>query len=269
MDLLAKALEMRREGAAFAFATVIGCEGSTPRHLGAKMIVADSGAIFGTIGGGHLEAQVIERAFACIKSGEPARLSLALGPALGQCCGGKVEVFIEPDRAPDRLYLSGAGHIGAEKAAAALRIGFQVSVIDPRAEWNTPERFPAPLERLIEDGPEAIDHLAFDGRFTYCAVMTHDHAADEEIVRLLLAKPVRYLGLIGSKTKWARFRQRYAARGLAPEAIARVRCPIGLELQAETPAEIATSIAAELVKVRRARLAILGTQYLFPASERG
>jgi xanthine dehydrogenase accessory factor len=255
--LMEAAQRLLQEGQPFAFATVIGAEGSTPRHLGAKMIVRDDGAIVGTIGGGNLEAQVIERAREALAAGVPVRVDLSLGPSLGQCCGGRVEVLIEPCRARDRLYLFGAGHVGQALARAAAPLGFELTVIDPRPDWNSGDRFPAEASRLLEDGPEAIGHLPFDDRRTYCAVMTHSHRDDEEVVRLLLDRPVRYLGLIGSKTKWARFRQRYLGRGIAEERLARVRCPVGLELAAETPEEIAVSIVAELVKVRRAHLALV------------
>lgn len=254
MDLLEQALQLRQAGTRFAFATVIEAAGSTPRHVGAKMIVTETGAVFGTIGGGNLETRIIDAARAAIASGKPERIELALGPALGQCCGGRVAIFIEPDERPDALYVFGAGHVAKELCHMAHPLGFRVTIIDPRPEWNSADRFPLAHARLLEEGTEAISHLAFDARSTWCAVMTHDHRADEEIIRALFDRPLRYVGLIGSKTKWARFRQRYQARGISEAAIARVRTPIGLELRAETPAEIAASIVAELVQVRRAAL---------------
>jgi xanthine dehydrogenase accessory factor len=250
-------MKLRERGVAFAVVTVIAAEGSTPRHVGTKMIVTADGAIVGTIGGGALESAMIEKAKAAIASGDSLKVEVALGPALGQCCGGRVELFVDPDRPADRLYLFGAGHVAQALCAAAAPLGFEVTVVDPRPDWNSAARFPAAKERLVESGEEALDHLPFDGRATYCAVMTHNHKDDEDIVRALLARPARYLGLIGSKTKWARFKQRYRERGLPDADVARVRCPIGLELGAETPAEIATAIAGELVKVRRARLALV------------
>ncbi|HTP52774.1 MAG TPA: xanthine dehydrogenase accessory protein XdhC [Anaeromyxobacteraceae bacterium] len=255
MDLLSRALELRERGLRFATVTVVGCEGSSPRHLGAKMIAAEDGSLYGTIGGGRLEERALERARAAIASGRPERLDLALGPGLGQCCGGRVELLVEPDVAPDRLYLFGAGHVAAALCRAAAAVDFEVTVVDEREEWNTAERFPA-ADRILEAGDEAIPRLAFDARATYCAVMTHRHDLDETLVRLLLGRPLRYLGLIGSRTKWARFRQRLSQRGVAPDALARVHCPIGVELRAETPAEIAVSVAAELVRVRRGALSL-------------
>ncbi len=255
MDLLSEGLALRGRGERFAFVTVIGCEGSSPRHLGAKMIVREDGSVLGTIGGGALEARAVERAQAAIKVGRPERLSVSLGPALGQCCGGRVDLFVEPDLPPEQLILFGAGHVAKELARAAVPLGFEVIVVDARAEWNSAERFPG-VERILEDGDEALDHLTLDERSTYCAVMTHRHDLDESLVRRLLERPIRYLGLIGSRTKWARFRQRFAERGLPAETVARVRCPIGLDVKAETPAEIAAAVAAELVLVRRSALAV-------------
>ena len=256
MDLLSEAVSLRGKGVRFAFVTVVGGEGSSPRHLGAKMIVCGDGRLFGTVGGGSLEAHAIERALAAMASGRPERLSLGLGSAFGQCCGGRVELFVEPDLPPERLFIFGAGHVSQELSRAASALGFDVTVIDAREEWNTPARFPSAAERILEDGDEALEHLDFDARSVYCAVMTHRHDLDEVLVRALLGRPVRYLGLIGSRTKWAHFRQRFGERGLPAEALARVRCPIGLEICAETPAEIAASIAAELVRVRRSPLTL-------------
>jgi len=257
MDLLEQALALRQTNTRFAFTTVIDAQGSAPRHVGAKMIVCEDGTIYGTIGGGNLETHIIEAARQSLRTGKPQTVEMALGPALGQCCGGRVKVFIEPDERPDTLYLFGGGHVAKELCHIATPLGFRVTVIDARADWNNAQRFPLAQERLLEDGLEAVGHLPFESRQTYCAVMTHDHKADEDILRALLEKPVRYLGLIGSKTKWARFRQRYQARGIADSEIARVRTPIGLDLRAETPAEIAVSIAAELVQVRRTALAVV------------
>ncbi len=255
MDLLSEAMALRRRGERFAFVTVIGCEGSSPRHLGAKMIVREDGAVLGSVGGGALEARAVERARAAMALGRAERFSVSLGPALGQCCGGQVDLLVEPDLPPERLLLFGAGHVAKELARAAAPLGFEVTVVDSRAEWNSPERFPG-AERFLEDGDEALDHLTLDARLTYCAVMTHRHDLDELLVRRLLEQPIRYLGLIGSRSKWARFRQRFAERGLPAEAAARVRCPIGIDVKAETPAEIAAAVAAELVLVRRTPLAL-------------
>jgi xanthine dehydrogenase accessory factor len=255
VDLLSEAVELRRRGERFAFVTVVGCEGSSPRHLGAKMIVREDGTVLGTVGGGALEARAVERARAAVAAGRPERLSVPLGPALGQCCGGQVELFVEPDLPAERLLLFGAGHVAMELARAAAPLGFEVTVVDSRAEWNSAGRFPG-AERLLEDGDEALGNLTLDARSTYCAVMTHRHDLDELLVRRLLERPIRYLGLIGSRTKWARFRERFAERGLPAEAVARVRCPMGLDVKAETPAEIAAAVAAELVLVRRTPLAL-------------
>ena len=258
MDLLERAWDLRRRGVRFATVTVVGCEGSSPRHLGARMVVEEGGRVHGTVGGGRLEAEAIERAREAMASGRPARLDLGLGPALGQCCGGRVELFVEPDHPPDRLYIFGAGHVGRELCRAAAALDFDVTVVDARGEWNTAERFPGAAARLLDDGEGAVGSLPFDARSTWCVVMTHRHDLDERLVQALLSRPLRYLGLIGSRTKWARFRQRLEARGASREAIARVRCPVGLEIGAETPAEIAASVAAELVRARRRALAPVG-----------
>ena len=237
----------------FVMATVIDHGGSTPRVAGARMAIWAEG-FTGTIGGGAFELHVIERARALLSGGgQVERVDVHLVRDLGMCCGGRMSVFMETvePRPPLRIY--GAGHIGTALAAIADQAGFAVTVIDGRAEWADPTRFPASVH--VEDA-EPEDHLKAHppGAAEFVVVVTHDHPLDEALVRAMLPTidtAPHYLGLIGSRGKWARFVKRYRARGFSDEKIAAVRCPVGLDLGGTTPAEIAVSIVAELVLVRR------------------
>lgn len=238
---------------AFVLATVIDHGGSTPRVAGARMAIWAEG-FEGTIGGGAFELHIIEEARRMLGGWKQVRrIDVHLVRDLGMCCGGRMSVFMEQvePRPPLRIY--GAGHIGTELAAIADRAGFAVTVVDGRAEWADATRFP---EGVAVEDADPEDHLRAHppGEAEFVVVVTHDHPLDEALVRMMLPAvetTPRYLGLIGSRGKWARFVKRYTARGFSAAQIGRVRCPVGLDLGGTTPAEIALSIVAELVTVRR------------------
>lgn len=239
--------ELEAEGVAAAVVTVVRVTGSTPRNEGARMIVHADGSIEGTIGGGRVEQEAIEAARAAIADETPRFLEMKLTQELGMCCGGQVALFVEViERAP-RLLVFGAGHVGLALCRAASEAGFSVFVADERAELLTKERFPGAhgLHDDLED-----PRLPFSPR-TFVMVTTHDHALDQRLVEKSLKKPHRWLGLIGSRRKALLTRQRLEQKGFSAEEIASVRCPVGLAIGAETPAEIAVSILSELVAVRR------------------
>ena len=155
----------------------------------------------------------------------------------------------ERHEAPARLTLFGAGHVNREVAALASRCGFRIIVVDEREEWLTEERFPR-AERLAEDPSVAARRLELNGADLVC-VATHDHALDEQVLRALKDRPLRYLGMIGSERKAIRFRERLEAAGLTAADVARIQTPMGLAIGAQTPEEIAVSVVAELIRVRR------------------
>ena len=240
-------------GRAAVLAVVTEVGGSTPRLAGACMaITTDDQA--GTVGGGALELRVIETARALLAdpAGRAATVDVHLVHDLGMCCGGRMAVFLTKLAHAPRLWIYGAGHVGTALAPAALAAGFAVTVVDGRPEWADAARFPADAE-VIDADPE--DHV----RSTppppedYVVVMTHSHPLDEALIGHLTPRRGRYLGLIGSRRKRALFERRLLDRGLDPADLAPVRCPVGLPIEAETPAEIAVSIVAELVAVRRGK----------------
>lgn len=253
MDLYAQIAALVAEGRPFVLATVIESAGSTPQKPGSKMVVLGDGSLRGTVGGGAIEFQIIDAARALLEAPEQTRIiETHLTHELGMCCGGRMKVFLEKHGAPARLTVFGAGHVARELAALAARVGFRVTVVDARPEWATAERFPD-CEVLLED-PADHARKREGGPQDYFCVTTHDHPLDQAVVEALLNKPSAYLGVIGSRRKAERFRMRLKAAGAEDAALDRIRSPMGVAIGALTPEEIAVSIVAELVQVRRSGL---------------
>jgi xanthine dehydrogenase accessory factor len=253
MVSLAALLELSRGREAAALCTVTSTKGSTPRKAGAKMVVVADGTpqgrIEGTIGGGAVEHRVRETALECIRATRPREITFALTTELGMCCGGQMTLFIEPLRARPPLIVLGAGHVGCALATAGDLAGFDVTVCDPRADLCTAERF---SKAALIDGydDEDLTRAPF-GPDAFVVVVTHDHQMDQSLVERCLRRETRYLAMIGSQRKASMMRERCRAKGIADDDIARVFSPAGLDIGAETPEEIALSIVAQMVHVRR------------------
>ena len=245
--LFATLAEIEAQSQSAALITVIRAKGSTPRAPGARMIVMADGRIHGTIGGGRLEQLAREAALEAIASGEAAIREFPLGAKAGQCCGGYMELFIEPLNHGPRLFLFGAGHVGQALCQVLDGTPFIVHLIDPRQEWIEHPDLPSGIQRHHCEWFDFNAEASFrdDG---FIAVMSHLHDIDQAIIEDVVGRPARYIGLIGSQTKWRRFRKRLEAKGLAPETLDRVHCPIGLNTGGKAPKEVAISIAAELLQ---------------------
>lgn len=250
MSLYRQLSALERARTPFVLATVTDTGGSTPQLAGAVMAVCDA-TFHGTVGGGFFEQRVIEVARALLT--DPARrvdgVDVHLVRDLGMCCGGRMKVFMQKVTPAPRLRIYGAGHVGTALAAMADLAGFEVTVVDARAEWADAARFPSTVT-VADEEPE--DHLRAQppDADTRVVVVTHSHPLDEALVRMLAQDPPRYLGVIGSRAKWARFVTRLTARGVDAAWLATVRCPMGLDIGAVTPEEIAVSVVAELVAHR-------------------
>ncbi|MBL8913574.1 MAG: xanthine dehydrogenase accessory protein XdhC [Archangium sp.] len=242
---------LEASGRPFVVCTVIASAGSTPQKPGSRMAVSDDGTLTGTIGGGAIEKQVIDAAFELMK--DPARsshtLETHLTHDLGMCCGGKMTVFLEKHGLAARLFVFGAGHVAKELASLAHHVGFSVTVVDERPDWLNAERFPHAARKLEQ--PDVVARSLTGGADTYCCVTTHDHPLDQACVEALVRTPLAYLGVIGSERKALRFRQRMTAGGFSEEEVARFQSPMGVAIAALTPQEIAVSIVAQLISVRR------------------
>lgn len=249
-DVFQRALAWSAEGRRFALVTVVRTAGSTPRKPGARMLVRDDGCTHGTVGGGAVEQAFLQEALACLQERRPRLVRRHLTRDLAMCCGGEMEAFIEPFGLTETLVLVGAGHIHAALAPVGQALGFSVVVADDLEELASPERFPG--ARLVTSFDPRSWGVPFD-EGAYVVVATRDHAVDQEVLEQLArlgARPA-YLGVIGSQGKLLKFRKRLEQRGVEAPWIARIRGPIGVDVGAETPAEIAVAVAAELIAVRR------------------
>lgn len=250
MEPLARAAELLAAGRPFVMVTVVAARGSAPRHAGAKLVQEPDGAFCGTIGGGAIEHAVLSRRAEWRTLTEPKLVTYDLTRDLGMACGGAVDVLIEPIGARPRLVLYGAGHVAICVAAVAEQAGFRVAVVDDRAEWANRQNYPtadAVVVAPLDGSTDAVELTGAD----YVVVVTRGHAFDFEMASRALRAAPRYLGVIGSRRKAAALGERLLADGHAAAAIEGVRIPVGVDIGSETPAEIAVSVVAELIAVRR------------------
>jgi xanthine dehydrogenase accessory factor len=247
-DWIGKLAELTREGCPVAIATVVDSKGSSPREAGARMLVLDDGRFFGTIGGGHLEKVALADCRTALATGEAKTRRYPLGAKLGQCCGGVVDVFIEVVNAGPRLFLFGGGHVGQALCGVLQGTPFTVDLIDEREEWVNAPGLPSSVRRHPVSWDTFVDEARWNATTSYVVVMTHRHDLDQEIIADVVNRPARFLGLIGSKTKWAKFRQRLLARGVPEAKLNRVQCPVGIQTGGKAPQEVAISIAAGLLQ---------------------
>lgn len=240
----------RAAGRRFVLLTVIESRGFTPRKPGTHMLLAADGETAGTIGGGAIEHEALREARELLREGGgPRTVKKHLTQDLGMCCGGEMVIFLEPVDASPRLFVFGAGYLARPIAALASACGFEVTVIDGRPDWASAERFPGMAVRCAD--PEDVARTLETQPEDFAVVVTHDHALDQRVVQQLLARPLRFTGMIGSLAKQRKFALRLRARGFTDEQIARLRTPLGAAIGAQTPEEIAVSVLAELVAVRR------------------
>ncbi|MCP4871878.1 MAG: xanthine dehydrogenase accessory protein XdhC [Proteobacteria bacterium] len=250
VDVYRAILDVLDAGGSGALCTVVASAGSSPQKMGSKMLVRPDGTIVGTIGGGTIEHAVIEQAAAVLASGRATLFKAHLSRDLAMCCGGRMEVFIEPVGDKPWLIVFGGGHVGAALCTVASRAGFRVHVVDERPEFAGAEQHPDAAARTCLDPLDALDELPW-GDSTYAVILTHSHRLDEDLLARCVDRPTRYLGMIGSQAKVHRFLKRYSARGVDLARFDHVHAPIGLAIGARDPGEIAVSIVAELVAVRR------------------
>ncbi len=254
MDIYEQIVQLRHEGRRGAVATIVNVRGSIPSFRTAKMLVRDDGSIVGTIGGGCVEADVWQAAREVMESEKPRTLSFDLNQDpkydTGLVCGGTLEVFVEPVLPPALLYVFGAGHVAMNLCEVAARAGFDLIVTDDRTSYSTKERFPAAREVHALDFDEAV--RKFDPNETsYIVIVTRGHRDDMRLLRWAVHTRARYIGMIGSKRKVIGIFKALQEEGVPAHLFDRVHAPIGLDIGAITPEEIAVAITAELIAMRR------------------
>jgi xanthine dehydrogenase accessory factor len=251
-SIFSQVAEIQARGESAALCTIVKAQGSTPRHIGSKMLVFEAGTFTGTVGGGELEHRVLDEALAALNDGRPRTLNYNMtDPARGDpgVCGGQVEVFVEPILPPAKVVVIGGGHVGKAVAHLAKWLGFRVAVSDDRAEFCTPEANPEADEFYPVPMAELPAALKINPQ-TYLVLTTRGVATDVPGLPALLASRAGYIGVIGSRRRWTMTVNGLKEKGLSDAQIARIHSPIGLELNAETPEEIAVSILAEIIMLR-------------------
>jgi xanthine dehydrogenase accessory factor len=248
-NIYQKILEIQRVGERAALCTIVSTKGSTPLKAGAKMIVWEDGRIFGTIGGGNLENDVIPSAIKVLKDNTNQLFNHDLQTQHGMCCGGKLEIYIEPIMQAKRLYVFGAGHIGKSIVEYARDLDFEIFVIDDREQifddWETGD-----VNKMMVDFSDILPKLPFNDS-TFIVIASYEHSIDREILAHCIQQPHAYLGMIGSKRKIKITNEMLISSGIATkEQLDKVRMPIGVDINAEDHFEIAISIVAELIKAK-------------------
>jgi xanthine dehydrogenase accessory factor len=237
-----------------ALVTVVRANGSTPQRAGAKMLVFADGRTIGTIGGGCYENDAFWKARDALVTGRPALLHYELNDDFAQenglVCGGQMDVHVDPLEPTPHLFIVGAGHVGWQLGKIAPDAGFRVHVIDDREKFANAGRFPDADEVIADSIPDWLHRTELPPA-AFVVVVTRGHTHDLEAMRALAARDLKYLGLIGSRAKVRRIYDLLLGEGMPPECLSRVHAPIGLDIGAVTPVEIAISIMAELVAVRR------------------
>ncbi len=213
------------------------------------MLVYQDGSSVGTIGGGEVEHRVVAAAQKAIETGHAERFKVHLTRDLGMCCGGLMEIYIEPLQIRVPFVIFGAGHIAAATVPLLTALDFDVTVVDERDELATTARFPGCTLHIGD--PRAFAEALPENDAAHWLIVTHDHKLDQDLGEALLPKACAWIGMIGSRAKIAKFFIRYRAAGLDERLFLKLSAPVGLDIGAETPAEIAVAIAAELIRVRR------------------
>ena len=254
MDIFDELVRLRRLGQKCALATIVQVNGSIPSYESAKMLVREDGTIAGTIGGGCVEAEVWTASREVIETERPRHLTFSLGQDAaydnGLICGGQLNVFVEPVIPQPRALIFGAGHISKSLSKIATMAGFATSVIDNRETFANRERFPEAEDIYAEEYEEVFPKLMVNGS-TYLIIVTRGHRDDMRVLRWAIDTPARYVSMIGSKRKVLGVVKELEKEGIRRDAYERVFAPMGLEIGAVTPEEIAVSVVAEMIAMRR------------------
>lgn len=254
MDLYSEIVRLRKSGQKCALATIVEVNGSIPSYESAKILVREDGSMLGTIGGGCVEAEVWNAAREVIASEKPKHMTFSLGQDAaydnGLICGGQLNVFIEAVIPEPAAIIFGAGHISKSLAQVSKMAGFAVTVVDNREAFANRERFPDVEEVIAAEYEDAFEKLNVNTS-SYLIIVTRGHRDDMRVLRWAITTEARYISMIGSKRKVIGVLREFEKEGLPREQFERIYAPMGLEIGAITPEEIAVSVAAEMIAVRR------------------
>lgn len=255
MDIYEEILKLRRAGQKSALATIVQVNGSIPSYESAKMLVREDGSIVGTVGGGCVEADVWAAAREVIETGKPKHLTFTLGNDAnydtGLICGGQLNIFVEAVIPPPRAFIFGGGHVSKSLSSVARIAGFETVIIDDREAFANTERFPDVDEIHAGEYEDVFPRLTVHSS-SYIVIVTRGHRDDMRVLRWAVGTDARYISMIGSKRKTISVVQALEKEGFTRDQFARIFAPMGLEIGAQTPEEIAVSVVAEMIAVRRA-----------------
>ncbi len=250
VDIFEELIRVRKTAEPTAFAIVVEASGSSPRKAGAKMLVSGDGSVKGSVGGGRIEAETIEGALQSIKDGKTRMLPFSLTEDNGFVCGGKVVIYIEPVTAMPKLVIIGVGHVGQALAKTAKLANFDIVLADPYAK-STEAKVRRCSKADLDVRLSELDRQLTITKDTFLVIATRTHDDDFLAVERALQTPACYIGVLGSRRKKAAMKSYLAGKGIANEDIRRVITPVGLDIAAQTPEEIAISIVAQIVQLRR------------------
>ncbi len=254
MDLYAEIVRLRKAGQKCAVATIVQVNGSIPSYESAKMLIREDGSIMGTIGGGCVEADVWTAAREVIETEKPRHLTFSLGQDAaydnGLICGGQLDIFVEPVTPEPRAYIFGGGHVSKSISKIANMAGFATVIVDDREAFANKERFPEADETFADEYENVFPKLNVTSS-AYLVIVTRGHRDDMRVLRWAVGTPARYIAMIGSKRKTISVVKELVKEGIAREAFEKIYAPMGLEIGAETPEEIAISVVAEMIATRR------------------
>lgn len=253
MSVFQAVSDLEQQNKAGAVCMVVRTNGSTPRRSGSKMLVYPDGTIVGTVGGGELENRVRQAALEAIKDGKTRLLEYEMTDIergdVG-ICGGQVEVYVEPIQPKPTLVVIGAGHVGKAVVHLAHWLGFRVVLSDDRPDFCTPEAVPGADQYVPAPMAELLQHVELNP-WTYVVLTTRGVDVDVQGLPVLLDQQAGFIGVIGSRRRWTMAKKAMLAQGVPLEKLDRVHSPVGIELNAETPEEIAVSILAEIIMLRQ------------------
>lgn len=253
-DVYEAIVRLRSAGLRSAVATIVSVSGSIPSFKSAKMLVGEDGTLVGTIGGGCVEGEVVQAAREVLVDEKPRTLRFNLNENpkydTGLICGGSLDIFVEPVLPPAVVYVFGAGHVGLNVYRVARLAGFEVTVVDDRETYASRERFPEARE-LLSGEMDALLPRIQPSSTTYVVIATRGHRDDMKVLRWAVGTPAGYVGMLGSKRKVLTIVRALTEEGVDPTALERVRAPVGLDIGATTPEEIAVSVVAEIIACRR------------------
>ena len=254
MDIYDEIVRLRKLGQKSALATIVQVNGSIPSYESAKLLVREDGSMIGTIGGGCVEAEVWTAAREVIETEKPRHLTFSLGQDAaydnGLICGGQLNIFVEPVVPQPRAYIFGGGHVSKSISKVANLAGFSTVIVDDREAFANPERFPEAAETYADEYESVFPKLSVTSS-SYLVIVTRGHRDDMRVLRWAVSTPARYISMIGSKRKTISVIHELEKEGLPRENFERIFAPMGLEIGAESPEEIAISVVAEMIAIRR------------------